>query len=115
MSNETSIKKDIMRYLYTQRGHWWRSGATSYGRSGVSDILGTYYGMTVAIEVKTPEAFRKKDSGRTKNQTEFLNSVIAAGGIGATVCSVRQVSELLKAVESDLAARFGEPYMQALR
>jgi hypothetical protein len=77
--------------------------------------MGTYYGFTVAIEVKTPEDFRGKDNGRTKNQTEFANKVNAAGGYAVTVCSVRQVLELLKQIESDLAVQFGESYLQVLQ
>lgn len=115
MVNETSIKDAIMKLLGKSRGFWYRAGASAYSRSGISDIMGVFYGVTVAIEVKTPAAFKTKDNGRTKNQSEFLQKVNAAGGIGVTVCSVHQVSELLKQVEQDLALRFGESWLAELR
>ncbi len=113
--NETAIKDKIVKFLNANRGFFWRAGAGPYSRAGVCDIMGTYYGFTVGLEVKTPEAFRTADFGRSKNQRDFQNSINAAGGWATTVCSVSQVEEFLKLIEGDLAARFGEAYLVGLR
>jgi hypothetical protein len=109
--NETAIKTKIIKFLDNTPGFWWRAGAGPYSRAGVCDIMGTYYGFTVGLEVKTPEAFRTADFGRSKNQRDFQNSINAAGGWATTVCSVSQVEDFLKLIREDLAVRFGEAYL----
>lgn len=104
-----------MAFLRKQRGFWYRAGAGAYSRSGISDIMGTYYGHTVAIEVKTPVSFKTKNYGRTPNQVEFHRMVDANGGFSATVCSVSQVEEFLKLIEDQIAQEHGESYLSELR
>jgi hypothetical protein len=46
--------------------------------------------------VKTPEAYKKKDLGRTANQVLFMKHLEDNGALVITVCSVAQVREFLE-------------------
>ena len=94
--NETAIKAMIMKLLTQVRGsYFWRNAASAFGRAGASDILGLVNGRFVAIEVKTPEAYRKLNQGATASQMAFIANIKNNGGVAAVVCSVEQVRELL--------------------
>jgi penicillin-binding protein-related factor A (putative recombinase) len=77
--------------------------------------MGTYFGFTVAFEVKTPVAYRGKNNGLTANQIAFKNDVTANGGFAFVVCAIHQVEEALQYVETRIVELLGEPYLAALR
>jgi len=95
---EASLKAAIMKEL-SKEGFFWRVGGGPYGVSGCPDILGIWDGWTIGIEVKTPEAYRKKDRGCTANQIHFMEKMIDNGAIVMVVCSVEQVREFLTALK----------------
>lgn len=66
-----------------------------YGQSGGADILGVFHGRFVAIEVKRPGG----DHPVTANQRDFLQRVIAAGGIALVARSVLEVQIALGKVD----------------
>src|SRR5665213_3271218 len=93
--SETAIKAAIMAFLRKEGGWWWRQGAGPYQVSGCPDILGVYKGRMVGIEVKTPEAYKKKDGGCTKNQNHFMNKMNENGAFTLVACSVEEVKDFL--------------------
>lgn len=99
---ETSIKDAIMRFLSKEGGLFWRIGSSPYQKSGCPDILGIYRGFMIGLEVKTPEAFKKKDLGRTANQVLFMNRLEDNGALVMTVCSVQQVQEFVQELKESL-------------
>lgn len=113
--SETTIKNAIMKKLRLGRGFFYRAGASTYSKSGISDIMGTYFGFAVAIEVKTPVAWKTKNNGRTSNQIKFHSQVENAGGFVATVCSVRQTEEFLGSIEESIVLQYGESFLEGLR
>jgi Holliday junction resolvase len=80
-----------MRYLKAQGIFAWRVGSSPYQKSGCPDILAIMQGMTLGIEVKTPEAFQKKDRGCTANQIQFMKKMSDSGAAVLIACSVNQV------------------------
>lgn len=104
-----------MKSLSKDRGFFYRSGASPYQRSGVSDIMGVYYGFIIAIEVKTPEAMKRKDRGCTKNQLLFQQLVAANGGFATVVCSVDQVREFMRLVTERIETICSLHYLEGLR
>lgn len=99
---ETSIKAAIMKCL-SKEGHFWRVGSGPYQVSGCPDILGVYHGWMIGIEVKTPEAYKKKDHGCTANQIHFMNRMEDNGALVKVVCSVEQVMEFLTMLKMTLS------------
>jgi hypothetical protein len=96
---------DILEYLNKNIGGlWWKNYSTGIydpvaqryrpitSMKGVSDILGVVDGVFVAIEVKSPS--NKK---RPEHQQEFLDKVIAVGGVAFFADSVDTVKEELLA------------------
>ena len=99
---ETSVKDAIMKLLAKAGGFFWRVGSSPYQKSGCPDIMGVYRGFPIGIEVKTPEAYKKKDLGRTANQVLFMNRLEDNGALVITVCSVQQVQEFLEELKESL-------------
>jgi penicillin-binding protein-related factor A (putative recombinase) len=64
-----------------------------YAINGVADVLGSYRGKLLAIEVKLPT--NKK---RNPEQTLFLKRVIDSGGIAFYATSLDEVKEKLSEV-----------------
>lgn len=93
--SESAIKNSIMTALRKEGGFWWRVGSSPYQRSGCPDILGVYWGVMIGIEVKTPEAYKKKDLGCTPNQVLFMKKMRDNGARVIAVCSVAQVQVFL--------------------
>jgi len=100
---ESSIKDAIMLFLKGEGIFAWRVGSSPYQRSGVPDILGVYRGFLIAIEVKTPEAYKKKDLGRTANQVLFMNRLEDNGALVITVCSAQQVGDFVQELKESLS------------
>src|SRR5271154_1005157 len=99
---ESSIKDAIMRLLSKEGGFFWRVGSSPYQRSGCPDIMGVYRGFPIGIEVKTPEAYMKKDLGRTANQVLFMKRLEDNGALVISACSVDQVRGFLRGLKESL-------------
>ena len=82
-----------------------------YCRKGMSDILVFYRGKTFAFEVKTPSEYQfmvrhwhkvtsqikaSKRIMHLRQQWEFIQSVQKQGNIGAFVCSVAMVKDIIE-------------------
>lgn len=113
--NESAIVTNIilgLKLKYKTQGFFWRAsnhgvfqgygnkGEKRYsfhGIKGMSDILGVLKdGKFVAIEVKTPTAFKCKNHSLSPYQIEFLNTIESFNGIGMCVKSFEDVEILLK-------------------
>jgi Holliday junction resolvase len=99
---ESSIKNAIIALLKKEGIFAWRVGSSPYQRSGVPDILGVYRGVMIGIEVKTPEAFKKKSNGCTENQVQFMKKLEDNGALVLVACSVDQVRVFLEELKESL-------------
>ena len=99
---EKDIKRDIVRYLKIQGAFVWVNVSAGiwdpkkgffrkqngYGMlNGVSDILGIYKGLFIAIEVK------RKPNKATQEQEFFLSEVNRNGGVGMVAYCLEDVIE----------------------
>ena len=99
MKKEIDIQKEILDYLWRQDIFCWRNNSVGlfdpirgivrkpnkYQLLGVSDILGSYKGKPLAIEVKSA-------TGKlSENQVKFLDKAISEGWIAFTARSVEDV------------------------
>jgi penicillin-binding protein-related factor A (putative recombinase) len=71
------------------QGRW--LSKTGYSIKGVSDILGVYQGKFFAIEVKTPEAYKKRYCNLSQDQLAFMKRVHACGGMAYVVDNLQAV------------------------
>ena len=55
-------------------------------------------GKFVAVEVKTHEAYKKKNNGMSDAQVDYINCVNNCGGIGGVACSLDTLNEILERV-----------------
>jgi len=111
-NNEKQIENAILTWLNLQsqcyafkqdvRGIWDENNkffrkANKWTPIGGSDILVCYRGRFIAIEVKTPAAYKKFFGSRGKHemrQKMFLEHVDYCGGLGYVVCCLAQVEEM---------------------
>ncbi len=68
--------------------HGWRASSVA----GVSDILGVWNGIAIAIEVKKP------GNKPTDNQREFLDHFAKAGGLAICACTLDGLKKTLQTV-----------------
>src|SRR4030042_6860130 len=89
--SEKEITREIRGYLKA-RGVWhWKNWGGPMGEPGVSDILGSYKGKPLAIEVKT-------EKGKLSNlQILFLERAKKEGWIAFVAPTVEDVEEALNA------------------
>ena len=120
---EQDIVNAILDYLLAYRYTAWQNKsmgtydsvkktyrvARSTNKKGVSDILGYLRDARIlAIEVKTPEAYKhlcknydalrtyfgpSKQKNHLRDQIEFVEGVKKAGGFGIFACDVKQVND----------------------
>jgi hypothetical protein len=65
---------------------------TSGQMLGVSDIIGSWHGIFLAVEIKTP-------TGRlTEPQKEFQRRVIEKGGVAFVIHSVEEIVDLVQSL-----------------
>ena len=99
---ESDIQKSILKYLQMNRIFAFSvktQGTYDPKRkafrlnpqmtTGVSDIIGSFNGRLLAIEVKT------RRGKTTKNQDEFIRKVNEAGGVGFVARSIDDVEKML--------------------
>lgn len=94
---ETEIQKAILQYLKSMGIFAWRNntfhvaGRKGVAMKGVPDIIGVLGdGRALFIEVKTPEAMKKK-GGLSKDQKKFLAEAIKRGALAFVATSVEDV------------------------
>lgn len=121
MTPENQIKRAICQWLAAKRAFFWvtdrvgiydptrktfRSNRDPYRIKGVADILGSWKGRLLAIEVKT------KTGRISQEQKQFLARVNESGGIGFVARSIDDVERELKRLtawlQSDDVARGDE-------
>lgn len=101
--DEQVIQREILDYL-RDRGAWSHkakavnlvgSGVLAPTQQGVPDILACYDGVFVALEVKAAKT-GKRVSGE---QVAQIRMITEAGGVAAVVWTVRQVEQILDAID----------------
>jgi hypothetical protein len=87
---EKELQEKILKHLRDNRlGYFFKFHNGPYGARGVSDIVGTYRGVAVFMEVKT-------EKGRlTKLQDKFLRDVKKEGAIAGVVRSIEDARGLI--------------------
>ena len=94
MQPEARIVKRIQAYVAKEGGFLVKihGGENPFQQPGISDLLGVYKGVPLALEVKQPGA------KPTRIQAAFLRKWSAAGGVSAVVTSVYEVQGILDAI-----------------
>lgn len=91
---ERDLQRRILQALRTQGGWWVKFQAGRYAQRGVPDILGSYRGRFVALEVKTEEG------GPTELQARTLLEIRRSGqGIAYIVRSVEQAINIVRLID----------------
>lgn len=76
-SSEKSLQTSVLKYLRTLPcGFFENRSPGPYTKSGVADITGTWYGRSIAIELKAPS----KPPTPSPAQQAYLEAVKHAGG-----------------------------------
>lgn len=87
METEAEVTKEIKKLLdwMPQFYYWkqWQGGRAgkSFSKTGVSDIIGCWKGRFVAIEIKAEGKKINLKEKRGRDQQEFIDNIIATGGI----------------------------------
>lgn len=98
MAREKWIVETIIRELKA-RGAWWvKYHGHAGGRSGVPDLLVSYRGFFLAIEVKKP------GEKQTRLQKLEQERIIASGGMSIVATSRAEVSEYLDSIDAKATA-----------
>lgn len=83
--------------------------SSSFGETGVSDLLCVLDGIFIACEVKAPESYKVKGQpsvhkalakGPTLKQRLFVNRVISAGGVGGFAADIEGFMVMLACAAS---------------
>lgn len=88
---ETFVWRQNSGAMYTE-SKTGRHGFKTASVKGVSDIIGVWQGMPLAIEVKRP------GEKLTDNQKEFLDNFARAGGIAICADTLEGVQRVLKMI-----------------
>jgi hypothetical protein len=101
-----------------------------YYRKGMSDIVVFYRGKTFAFEVKTPSEYQfmvrhwpkvtsqikaSKRIMHLREQWAFIQSVQKQGSIGAFVCSIAQVKDIIEKTFQNKSGIVNSSYAQPSR
>lgn len=104
MSIASTLTNQIIATIYSSGGYAWRSssvgvfdqrvgGYRASSKKGVSDVLGCYHGIFIAIEVKIGKD-RLSDE-----QTGFISNIRHAGGFASVVKTLPEFQEQWIAVK----------------
>ena len=77
---EDRDKAKIMAFLKTVPGWWWSTPRSRFGRAGIPDILGCFFGIFHAIEVKRFDRWENRDYGVTPTQQRTLDAITNNAG-----------------------------------
>jgi hypothetical protein len=109
MSNtpENKVKESIKTYLEQLKPtmFYFSVPASPFGKAGISDIICSFNGEFLAIEIKSEEAYTQEGHNLSVSQLIFKKLVENSGGIWVCVCSVSSLKEELLKVFPD---EFGE-------
>ncbi|MEA2036380.1 MAG: hypothetical protein U9O94_02645 [Nanoarchaeota archaeon] len=110
--SEKKLETAILDYLsYIKEGYFFkvntmgvydptigkhRKNMNKYAINGISDILGCFMGVFMAMEVKLPSNKKRPDA-----QIDFINMINKTGGKAGFVTSIVEVDNLLKEVIKD--------------
>ena len=75
---EDRFKARILKDLKSYPGKWFATPRSRYATAGVSDIIGCYFGLFMAVEIKRPDGVGYY--GVTPTQQRFLDAVVNNGG-----------------------------------
>jgi hypothetical protein len=100
MTPENLAKRKIKAYLDTLAPNllYFSVSAGPHSRAGVADIICCYQGRFFSIEVKSVEAYKKKDHGRSAAQSKFGMHVFYAGGYALTSCEPEGVRAFIETI-----------------
>lgn len=80
-TEESKVKKAVLGRLKTVPFCYaYSSPMSMYGSAGIADIIAVIDGRYIAIECKTPEAYKKKDHNCSPAQLAFKKHVQHACG-----------------------------------
>lgn len=82
---------------------FWKTHGSAFGKRGISDLIGVYKTLPVAIEVK--RSLRLMHSGVTPLQQKFLDDFAEAGGLTVVACDETTVEVIVAAFEDALTKR----------
>jgi len=68
--------------------------------SGASDLLVIHFGKIIFVEVKTPEAYKKKNHGQSDKQIKFQEHVESIGFPYHIVTSLEEFKNIIEQLES---------------
>lgn len=94
---EGRVKAGIKKLLSQHGIFYYMPVNNGMGRVGAADFLCVYKGAFLAIEAKAPG----KKSSLTPNQKNFLDEVMAHGGMAVVVDSVAELSSLIGGDKSE--------------
>jgi hypothetical protein len=107
-TNENKVKQKIKEYLETLRPKmfYFSVPASPLGQAGITDILCSFNGEFVAIEVKSEEAYKLLGHNLSVSQMMFRNLVWESGGVWMCVCSVDTLrDELFRAFPDEFRGK----------
>lgn len=94
MPREASVLAAICRLLDARGAWYFKTHGSAYGRRGIPDIVGSYRGRCLAIEVKAPgrplAAIQRYELGRASQAGAVA---IRADGVGAVVAVLDEIEE----------------------
>jgi len=96
MQPESRITRRIISRI-RERGGWATKihGGDSFQEDGLPDILGSYRGRSLGLEVKT-------SVGKLRPRQQYvLDEITKSGGIGRVVRSVKEVDAILDEIDRE--------------
>jgi penicillin-binding protein-related factor A (putative recombinase) len=93
---ESNLVYKIMQVLKAKtKCKWLKIHGGPYQEAGISDIVGCYKGIFIALEVKLPG----KEGELSALQNKFLKDIITSGGIGHMITSVKQALDIIDRID----------------
>ena len=84
-------KRDVCKYLDSVHCWYCKPGTHGFGKSGVPDIVGCWFGKFIGIEVKRP------GKAPTERQWGILNAIADRGGIAVWGTAKDIIASLMQA------------------
>lgn len=107
-TEENKVKEKIKNWLESLKPKmfYFSVPASPFGKAGIADIICSFNGEFLAIELKSEEAYNKQEHNLSIPQLVFKKMVEDSGGIWMCVCSVNTLKEeLLKAFPDEFRER----------
>ena len=99
MPRESYTQGKILKYLSARGGYWVKYHASFYTSEGVPDILGCYFGLFIAFEVKN---VNKKNPYKAlaQAQVDNVHAIRESDGLAFAVNSIAQVEAILNEIDT---------------